>query len=219
MNIPAAPNSAISHLVPETAKPRVTATTTSPSTTAWTESYHSPRSHLWTIEWTPDAVAPEAAGKDHGLNISLSLPLFIPALLRCHRDHAAVQRSADGLLYELAAPCITAGPPFRSRPPPVHAPSKRWDGWRGRLQTAIYLSPCRDLRRRKKTSKVQYTSPRRLGGPSEDKPAFRGINQVRQRQNCWALDGHAGSVGAAAPGSDAGIAQDSRGACYAFSFI
>lgn len=38
----------------------------------------------------------------------------------------------------------------------------------------------------------------------EDKPAFRGINQVHQRQSCRALDGHVGSDGSAAPGSDAG---------------
>lgn len=80
------------------------------------------------------------------------------------------QRSADGLLYELAAPCITAGPPFSLRyppPPPVHAPSQRRDGWIGGLRTTIYMSPSAgaDLSRQKKKSPTSPHDSSEAGRP------------------------------------------------------
>lgn len=74
--------------------------------------------------------------------------------------------------------------------------------WRAAHRRAVFTVKCSPF-----ITRPLVTSPcwmKSLTELQEDKPAFRGINQVHQRQSCWALDGHAGSVGSAAPGSDAG---------------
>lgn len=74
--------------------------------------------------------------------------------------------------------------------------------WRAAHRRAVFTVKCSPF-----ITRPLVTSPRwmkSLTELQEDKPAFRGINQVHQRQGFWALDGHAGSAGSAAPGSDAG---------------
>lgn len=74
--------------------------------------------------------------------------------------------------------------------------------WRAAHRRAVFSVKCSPS-----ITRPLVTSPcwmKSLTELQEDKPAFQRINQVHQQQSCWPLDGHAGSVGSAAPGSDAG---------------
>lgn len=74
--------------------------------------------------------------------------------------------------------------------------------WKAAHRRAVFTVKCSPF-----ITRPLVTSPRwmkSLTELQEDKPAFRGINQVHQRQSFWALGGHAGLASSAASGSNAG---------------
>lgn len=72
------------------------------------------------------------------------------------------QRSPDGLLYELATPCIIPGSPFHSHPAPIHTPFQTWKRMKRRAACRCLFVPVCWNKRTKKG--VQTSSPQRLGG-------------------------------------------------------
>lgn len=76
------------------------------------------------------------------------------------------QRSADGLLYELAAPCIIAGPPFHSHPTPY--PRSIPEASRVDRQAAdhrLFVPVCQNSLSCQKKKKKTLVTPQGLGGP------------------------------------------------------